>query len=214
MSPGCGTVDLLPRAEEFDLASLPTSMNHKTHSHPLIGLLVVMAGVSGSQRPPLLQRVVPWIVREGGDVATSRAWIVAVLMSLFAMHGVSLMTPNESRQMGHGAAWSTAGQYATAHSPAPLPDVSSAGQLPTGGGTLLASEDPMRDAEPGHGAGAHISSLCLAVLAGLLLLGSLLLRRQIVVAVSDVAVHRLRWMRRWPGLPRPPELSALCLLRI
>ena len=72
----------------------------------------------------------------------------------------------------------------------------------------------MRDTEPGHGTAAHVWSLCLAVLAGLVLLGSLLLGWRIVVAVNDVAVDLLRRMRRWPGLPRPPDLSALCLLRI
>ena len=67
---------------------------------------------------------------------------------------------------------------------------------------------------PGHGIPAHVWALCLAVLlAGLTLLGAALVRRTLAVPVREPAsCPRGNVPRSWP--PRPPDLAALCLLRI
>ena len=134
-----------------------------------------------------------------------RWWVVLVLAAVFSMHGVLLTSPHA----GDGDAAALAGQHATAGSAAmgPLPGASAASPL----GTLTAApEEPTREPAPDHGTGAHVWSLCLAVLAGLALLGALVLTGR-TSAAGGTAVQYLRRMGRWSGLPRPPDLAALCL---
>ena len=67
---------------------------------------------------------------------------------------------------------------------------------------------------PGHGIPAHLWSLCLAVLlAGLTTFGAAVARRARAVPARAPASRTRETLSR-TRLPRPPDLSALCLLRI
>ena len=140
-----------------------------------------------------------------------RWWIVIVLTAVFSMHGVLLISPSA----GDTAVGAATGQHtmAGASTVGSLPDAAGA-FLPVPEAAMAPPDEPMSDTEPGHGGGAHLWSLCLAVLAGMALLGALMLARRFTAAVTGTSVHLLRGMGRWPGLPRPPDLAALCLLRI
>ena len=136
-----------------------------------------------------------------------RWWIVLVLAAVFSMHGVLLISPSgEAGATEHSMAGSSIGGS--------LPDMAGA-LLPGAVADIMATGDmPMPDTDTGHGGGAHLWSLCLAILAGMSLLGAVMLSGRVAGAVAGAAVHLLRGVGRWPGLTRPPTLAALCLLRI
>lgn len=138
-----------------------------------------------------------------------RWWIVVVLAAVFSMHGVVLVTTA-------GDAPAVAAQHAMA-GPAtvvPLSDAASGFLAGPAVDAVAAAEEPMQDTDPGHGVGAHLWSLCLAILAGLTLLGALVLTARVSAANPATVGSLTRRARRWPGPPRPPDLARLCLLRI
>ena len=141
-----------------------------------------------------------------------RWWIVAVLAAVFSMHGVLLVSPSA----GVGEAGAGAAQHAMTGFPVvvPLSDAVSAFPADPAVDALAPADDPLSDTQSGHGVGAHLWSLCLAILAGMALLGALVLRRRIAAADARTVAQLLCGMRRWPGLSRPPDLAALCLLRV
>lgn len=142
---------------------------------------------------------------------TWRWWIVVVLAAVFSMHGVLLVSPSA----GSGVIGAVAAQHemtgATLEGPGDTP-----GTGPPGPGVhvMPSADAPMPDPESGHGAGAHLWSLCLAILAGMALLGALVLLRRVVAADAGTVAPMVRRMRRWAALLRPPDLAALCLLRL
>ena len=140
-----------------------------------------------------------------------RWWIVVVLTAVFSMHGVLLISPSG----GDAAVEDGAAQHAMAGSQTmvSLPDLDGTFVPGSPAASMATADEPLPDTDPGHGDGAHLWSLCLAILAGVALLGALLSGRAAAVAAT-AAVHLVRGVRRWPGLPRPPDLAALCLLRI
>jgi hypothetical protein len=76
--------------------------------------------------------------------------------------------------------------------------------------TIAAADSPTRDS---HGTAGDLWTVCLAVLAAALavLLAALLPHLR---SVARLALPRVRARLRSPSPPRPPDLSALCLLRI
>ena len=140
-----------------------------------------------------------------------RWWIVVLLTAVFSMHGVLLISPSGGEAPGGaGAAQHEMAESSAAES---LPDVAGV-SLSGSEGALATSGEPLPATDPGHGIGAHLWSLCLAVLAGMALLGALMVAGRLTAAIAGTAVRLLRGIGRWPGPPRPPDLAALCLLRI
>ncbi|MDP5182110.1 hypothetical protein QOZ88_05630 [Blastococcus sp. BMG 814] len=161
----------------------------------------------------------------------ARGWTALLLLAaVFAMHGLQCTAATTEHTAGHGAApvaAAPAGLLASGPHPGPVSrgleahtgvhdgdptsahdTVATIAAAPLAG--LLAAG---HDSAPA-GAGAHLWSLCLAVLAaGLAALVALLLPR--LPTLLPAAWGRLR-AHAPAGLapPRPPDLHSLCLLRI
>ena len=161
-------------------------------------------------------------LRKGVGVA-ARGWTALLLLAaVFALHGLQCTAAATEHTAGHGAA-------AVAASPAGLP----------GGGSHSGATSPGLEAHTsvhdtvemvaaaplagllaaGHasapaGAGGHLWTLCLAVLAaGLAALLALLLPHLLTLLPAAWAPPRAH-APAGLALLRPPDLHALCLLRI
>jgi Family of unknown function (DUF6153) len=146
-------------------------------------------------------------------MSARRLWVLLLLAAVFSMHGVQCVAADVDS--GHG-------MTGTAHALVAAPvEVSSVGV-----GLAIASSvahgmapgsvvvtETTGDGLPAHG--TAFWAVCLAiVLAGVVLLGVVaLIRTPWARAVRARAPSRL-WRAGWSRLPRPPDLSALCLLRI
>lgn len=141
-----------------------------------------------------------------------RWWIVVILAAVFTMHGV-LLVPSSG---GNDETGSAADQHAMAASDdsGPLAGLVSAGGSGPSADIAAGSEKPMFTDDPGHGVGMHVWSLCLAILAGLALVGALVLTRRVAAALDGAVAPQPRGFGRWFRVPRPPDLASLCLLRI
>ena len=143
-------------------------------------------------------------------VAVRRTWLALVLLAaIFSMHGISALPGDAGTSVGTSSAHSAMDVAADGvalgpATPSVVVDHSSGGSgAPTHG-------DPA-----GHGMTGHLWSLCLAVLlAGAALFLIVRIRRTVPVerALSDL--RRVRAPEGLVGILRPPDLSALCLLRI
>lgn len=148
--------------------------------------------------------------------------ILVLLVALLSMHGLQSLSAGPGPQRP-AAAGVDHGLDVVAGGPLDLVPVELTDLLVAtvaSGPAALASAVPAgtvpghSDTVPGHGLAAHVWSLCLAVLlAGLALLGAALARRRAAVTVRE-PVSRTRGTLHRSRLPRPPDLSALCLLRI
>ena len=142
-----------------------------------------------------------------------RLGILLLLVAVLSMHGVQYMLAG-----AHGPAAVTADQSLDAAvdtalllAPVALADGAAMTMVPERTAPASAAATGTM---PGHGIPAHVGSLCLAVLlVGLALLGAALVRRTNATAVCAPA-SRSRVTLHWSPPPRPPDLSALCLLRI
>lgn len=77
----------------------------------------------------------------------------------------------------------------------------------------LSAEQPAHQKAPAHEGAAHVWAACLAVLfAVLTVLGAGVFRRAAVPSLRGAA-SSVRWPV-WLPRPRPPDLFALCVLRI
>ena len=137
-----------------------------------------------------------------------RMWALLLLAAVFSMHGVQCVAADA----GAGHAPATTSAHAVVE---PLHPVESmlgvaARHLTGPAGAMPGALD---DGPPAHVSGFAV--VCLAVLlTGVALLGvTSLLRRHGAFPLqprAPTALARTGWFR----LPRPPDLSALCLLRI
>ncbi|TFV67216.1 UNVERIFIED_ORG: hypothetical protein E4P37_03395 [Bacillus sp. AZ43] len=155
----------------------------------------------------------------------TRLWTALLLLSaVFAVHGVQCSAAVGDHAAGHGAPAVTLqaappdGGGHTAMT-ATLGDHTAA--LTTGlGAAMTAAAPAVAMLTEGHGsgpagAGGHLWTLCLAVLAaGLAALLALLLPRSLTLLRAARAGLRAHLFPAGLALPRPPDLSALCLLRI
>jgi len=139
--------------------------------------------------------------------------ILLLLIALLSMHGAQYLSAGTAP---HGAAPATVCDPtdAAAATALPLDPVAVADGVGGASATRLVASGPaMATATPGHGIAAHVWALCLAVLlAGLVLLGTALARMTTVPVGAPASRSRVPVRRFRP--PRPPDLSALCLLRI
>ncbi len=143
-------------------------------------------------------------------------WVLVLLAAVFSMHGVQC--PAADSHAGHGvvapvhASVDYLERAGLAASPALVADQDWSGAL--AGMTGLVSRPGMpRDGAPVHG--ATFWSACLAVLlAGLALLGIGVFIRRVLAPFVRSRAPSVLWHTGWSRLPRPPDLSALCLLRI
>ena len=131
------------------------------------------------------------------------------------MHGVQYASadPGESPAAAitqHGTGGASAGGSSLGS--APVADDAHA----TGGTAELATaETRSMPEDPSHGVANHFLSLCLAVLlAGLVLLAAAFAFRRVPAALIAGHDPRPRRLSAAFRLSRPPDLSALCLLRI
>ncbi|MGY2004454.1 DUF6153 family protein [Blastococcus sp. SYSU DS1024] len=143
----------------------------------------------------------------------TRRWTALVLLAaVFALHGVQCLAGSTDLHAGH------AGPAGMAAHPADQPG----GVVVTSGGSVPghpAASSAAALAGAGHegapdGTAGHLWTVCLAVLAaGLALLLAVLAPRPARVVPRGLARARARAAAG--SLPlRPPDLSALCLLRI
>ncbi|GAB3325625.1 hypothetical protein GCM10027451_50490 [Geodermatophilus aquaeductus] len=144
---------------------------------------------------------------------TRRLWVLLLLAAIFSMHGAQYIAADAG--LRHT-------EVAVAQHGAEDPlDAESLSASTAAGGELQQVTPSVDTGEmagqpsPGHGVASHLWSLCLAILyAGLVLLAAASLIGMVAAPVlRDVASH-LSSFRGWARLPRPPDLSALCLLRI
>ncbi|MGY1838668.1 MULTISPECIES: hypothetical protein [unclassified Modestobacter] len=149
----------------------------------------------------------------------ARLWTVLLVMAgVFAMHGLQCASAHD---LGHGT-----GVHAGA---VPATGATGDGHPVSTGGHAQAGHDPVGASMPAAGLTApdvagyestprsptgQLWTLCLAVLAvGTAALRVLLAHRLGSVAVP-VPARFLGRVRSWAAPLRPPDLSALCLLRI
>lgn len=145
-----------------------------------------------------------------------RLWILVLLAALFSMHGAQFVSAAPGA--GHSAtATAEHGTGASSAGASTADPGAAAGDLRTAAATvqLSAAGDPTPVDAPDRGGAGHFASLCLAVLlAGLVVLGVAVVARRVPATVLRTRERAPRLPIRWLRLPRPPELSSLCLLRI
>ena len=136
-------------------------------------------------------------------------WVLLLLAAVFSMHGLQCVAADG--EDGHGRTTSASAVVHVAALAEPV------------GWTLMAvghqaldavsATAPLSDGLPGHG--ASYWAVCLAVLmTGAIFLGVTALVRRAPAAVVRARAPALLRHTGWSRLPRPPDLSALCLLRI
>ena len=144
---------------------------------------------------------------------TRRVWILLLLAAIFSMHGAQYVVAAAGIRHAEVAV----AQHGTED---PLDAVSLS--------RSMAADDQLQQADPSlaatamadqpgpsHGVAAHVWSLCLAILyAGLILLAAAGLLGRVTAPVPRGIASHLSLFTGWSRLPRPPDLSALCLLRI
>lgn len=148
-------------------------------------------------------------------MASRRLWVLLLLAGVVSMHGVQVIfadpggAPAAAATIEHGTGGGLAGSL--------LPSASVADDAHMAGGTaeLTAADAKSMPEGSGHGVASHVLSLCLAViLAGLALLAAASAVRRAPPAFLAYLDLRPRRLAAHFRLPRPPDLSALCLLRI
>lgn len=144
-----------------------------------------------------------------------RFWVLLVLAALFSMHGLQSMAADSSHA-GTAAVHlqGPASLAAAAAAPTTLVVSDADADRPVGMGVAGSVDDGREPPAPDM---AHVwAAACLAVLATGLAVVAVwwMSRRGSTSSPRDGAFHRLRpWSARTHPL-RPPDLAALCLLRI
>lgn len=148
----------------------------------------------------------------------ARLWAALLLLAaVFAMHGIQCAAAGSAPEHGFtslGEAASVGVPVASIHV-GPVADA-----MPDhghGAATQMADADGATGSSglPAPWHDAHLLAVCLAVLlAGLMALGAVVLRRGVAIPPVRGSPTPSRWPTGWSRQPRPPTLSALCLLRI
>lgn len=138
-----------------------------------------------------------------------QTWVLVLLAAVFLMHAIpSLVLDPTLRPVAGPAGHSevVSAGHGAGHMPgAPSPHLA--------GESAAVPDDGSSDGRaPAHSPTAHAWAACLAVLAGIALLGIAVLGRW-WPAGRERALPRPRLHRTGATLPRPPDLFALCLLR-
>ncbi|MCZ2860143.1 hypothetical protein [Blastococcus sp. VKM Ac-2987] len=147
-----------------------------------------------------------------------RLWVLLVLGAFFSVHGLQCLADDGAS--GHGVSHAAAAS-SSGHAPTPTP--SAAGTVATTPAAGHAKPEVAAAAGAAHllvlhlpAHGAQVAAACLAVLlAGAAALGAVALRRWPTTARAvRGSPPASRWSTGRTPPPRPPDLSALCLLRI
>lgn len=144
---------------------------------------------------------------------TRRLWVLLLLAAIFSMHGAQYIAADAG--VRHPAA--AVAQHGTEGT---LDDGSLSGSMAADDQVQQADPSLSATAMPGqtgpsHDVAAHVWSLCLAILyAGVVLLAVASLIGIVAAPVRRGVASQLSMFKGWSRLPRPPDLSALCLLRI
>ena len=149
-------------------------------------------------------------------MAARRMWILLLLAAVFSMHSIASSSADPGAVQG-----------AAATADHGMGSASSGSQtLKTSGSSELASSESWADSTvavgepvppnvPAHDVSTHFVSVCLAVLlAGFGWLISRVRAPTVPTPVMRFAAPRPRLDMGWFRPPRPPDLAALCLLRI
>ena len=149
-------------------------------------------------------------------MSARRMWALLLLAAVFSMHGVQCMAAD--MDAGHGTAASAMTVVHGAALAEPFWPASAvvghqlSGVVP--GGVSVAAMSGLPHENPPM-PGAAFGAVCLAVvLTGVVLLGVAALVRRAPVSIVRARAPSALWHTWWSRLPRPPDLSALCLLRI
>ena len=147
---------------------------------------------------------------------TRRLWVLLLLAAIFSMHGAQYIAADAGLRHAEAA-------VAQHGAEDPLDDESLSGSMvadeqlqqadPPLGATAMAGQPGQSDSS--HDVAAHLWSLCLAIMyAALVLLAAASLIGRVAAPVRRGVASHLSLFTGWSRLPRPPDLSALCLLRI
>lgn len=150
-----------------------------------------------------------------------RLWVLLVLAAVFSMHGLQCLAGNSA--LDHNAvpalaASSVGDASTTTHAAGVIAAAASPGTTAAHAALELAAAFSPANLLVSHPP-AHdphlLSAVCLAVLlTGLTILTAVALRRWVAVQFVRGSPSISRSLTGWPIQPRPPDLSALCLLRI
>ena len=134
-----------------------------------------------------------------------RTWIVVLLAAVFLMHGVPLMaTERVAAPASHAGTSTLEGGI----------DLRTVAAASSAGDVTAYGEERTDHGSTSHSMASHVWNVCLAVLLmGMALLAATASRR--LSSHTDRRVTpRVRGAIGWVHPPRPPNLAALCLLRI
>ena len=144
---------------------------------------------------------------------TRRLWVLLLLAAIFSMHGAQYVVADAG--VRHAAV------AVAQHGSDDSLDVGSLSGSMVAGDQLQRSDPSLGtkamagQPSQSHGVAAHVWSLCLAILyAGLILLAAASLLARLAAPVRRGLASHVSLFTGWSRLPRPPDLSALCLLRI
>jgi hypothetical protein len=141
-------------------------------------------------------------------VPVQRTWALLLLAAVFLMHGAPSMATDPGADGGASLA-------AHAAMVAPQNAVDASSEATFLGSPLVAALDAQPQEGPtSHSMATHLWTACLAVLlAGVALFAAAALRRTRPALQQRGSGGRVRGSPSSVGLPRPPDLLALCLLR-
>ena len=149
-------------------------------------------------------------------MAARRMWILLLLAAVFSMHSIASAPANPSA--GQGLTATAEHGMGSAASGSETLRTSGSLEVASPGGwanSAVAVVDPVSPSVPLHDVATHFLSVCLAVLlAGLGWLITSVRAPTVATPVVRFAAPRPRLDMGWFRPPRPPDLSALCLLRI
>ena len=152
----------------------------------------------------------------GGGMSARRVCVLLLLAAVLSMHGVQCMAADVDA--GHGMTGATHGQADLTQQDPSMDSVLTGGghlmpAVVSGPVVLALAASTSHNGLPLHG--AAFGAVCLAVLlTGVIgLVAAALIGRTPATRVRARAPSSV-WQTGWSRLPRPPDLSALCLLRI
>jgi hypothetical protein len=147
----------------------------------------------------------------------ARLWTALLMLAaVFAMHGLQCTTAAAGSTHGSGAVHAATVAPAASAADGRMTGVGLTDPMPGDSAVTRSDADAPADAGRGstpHGAGVHLWTLCLAVLAaGFAVLLALLVPR--LFGLVPPALRRARaHAAGWSTPLRPPDLFALCVLR-
>lgn len=148
-------------------------------------------------------------------------WALVLLAAVFCMHGLQCATTHSSGSHGVPTATSESSMdrpVAKSHSAGSVSAELVGGALASTAVTASSGDVVSGDGKPMHRPPVHAAGLwavCLAVLlAGVALLGGSVVLRAAALPLLLGSPGRRSGRSRGLRLPRPPDLSVLCLLRI